>query len=421
VDGNPAVARRALAAAAARVDASLQRLPSPADRSPEERAAAAAVHTEARSVRRAFMRRHGRAVYAELTDGLVRQPRLEELCAAAATVFPGLVPDERRLAGDRERAQAAKEGYEIDQGIFVGGVLRLPVEGNHLLGAMLQPTPRALGLLDDFRRTGAVDLGSVELVRRDGVAHLTMCRNDSLNAEDARQVDDMEAAVDLVLLDPAVEVGVLRGGLMTHPRYAGRRVFCAGINLKALHAGRIGLVDFLLRREMGYVHKLIRGLGSDLGGKPWLAVVDGFAIGGGAQLLLVADHVIAASDAYLSLPAAKEGILPGAANLRLTRYAGARLARQLILFGRSIHVTEPDARLFVDEVHGPGDDLDAAVQPSVDRLRGGAVAANRRMLLASEEPIDALRCYLAEFAVQQAVRLHSEDVIGKVGRFAARA
>jgi hypothetical protein len=42
----------------------------------------------------------------------------------------------------------------------------------------------------------------------------------------------METAVDLTLLDDGIQVGVLRGGTMTHPRHAGRRVFSAGINLK---------------------------------------------------------------------------------------------------------------------------------------------------------------------------------------------
>ena len=421
-DADLAIARRTLAEAAQRADAVLRRLPQPPDRSPAQRATAAAAHTGVRAARDTFMRRHGRAVYAEITDGLARQPRLAELCAAAATVFPGLVPDERTMAAERGRPQADKEGWEIDQGIFVSGVLRLPAEGAHLLETMLRPTPRALRLLDGYLDGGEIDLGSVRLRRQDGAAHLTMCRDDCLNAEDERQVDDMETAVDLALLDPAVEVCVLRGGAMTHPRHRGRRVFSSGINLKALHAGRIGLVDFLLRREMGYVHKLARGLrGTDGwwtgGGKPWLAVVDGFAIGGGTQLLLVADQVIAASDAYLSLPAAREGIVPGAANLRLTRYAGARLARQVILLGRKLRVTEPDARLFVDEVHEPGEALDAAVGPAVERLRGEAVAVNRWMLLAAEEPIDAVRTYLAEFAVQQALRLYGDDVISKAGRF----
>src|SRR5690606_32303152 len=133
------------------------------------------------------------------------------------------------------------------------------------------------------------------LERRDGVAHLTMCRDDCLNAEDGRQVDDMETAVDLALLDPAVHVGVVRGGTMTHPRYRGRRVFSAGINLKALHAGEISLVGFLLRREVGYISKPVRGLlverddawRSATVEKPWVAAVDTFAIGGGCQLLLV--------------------------------------------------------------------------------------------------------------------------------------
>ena len=57
------------------------------------------------------------------------------------------------------------------------------------------------------------------------------------------------------LLDPAVRVGVLRGGEMSHPRYRGKRVFSAGINLKSLHAGEISLVDFLLRRDPAAGHR----------------------------------------------------------------------------------------------------------------------------------------------------------------------
>jgi (3,5-dihydroxyphenyl)acetyl-CoA 1,2-dioxygenase len=124
------------------------------------------------------------------------------------------------------------------------------------------------------------------------------CRDDCLNAEDNQQVDDMETAVDLALLDPDVRVGLLRGGEMSHPRYRGKRVFSAGINLKALHAGRISLVDFLLRRELDYISKLMRGVLVEdrafwhppTAAKPWVAAVGGFAIGGGMQLLLAFDH-----------------------------------------------------------------------------------------------------------------------------------
>jgi thioesterase DpgC len=256
-----------------------------------------------------------------------------------------------------------------------------------------------------------------------------MCRDDCLNAEDGRQVDDMETAVDLALLDPAVRVGLLRGGKMSHPRYRGKRVFSAGINLKYLSSGGISLVDFLLRRELGYIHKLVRGVLADDDrpgwwhspriDKPWVAAVDGFAIGGGAQLLLVFDRVLASSDAYFSLPAAKEGIIPGAANLRLGRFAGPRLSRQVILEGRRIWAKEPEARLLVDEVVEP-DELDAAIERSLARLDGDAVLANRRMLHLAEESPDGFRAYMAEFALQQALRLYGQDVIDKVGRFGGR-
>jgi thioesterase DpgC len=417
-------ARQQLAETARRTGDLVASLPEPPGRSPEQRAAAAAAHHAARSLRSHFMTAHGDAVYDQITRCRAVHLRLPELVEAAAAAFPGLLPAADQMAAERERPQAAKEGYEVDQGIFLSSVLRSPVAGPHLLDAMLRPTPRALRLLPEFSRSGLADLGAVRLERRDGVARLTMCRDDCLNAEDNQQVEDMETAVDLALLDPAVQVGLVRGGEMSHPRYRGQRVFSAGINLKALHAGRISLVDFLLRRELGYIHKLVRGTlvadgtygAAAMAEKPWVAAVDGFAIGGGAQLLLVFDYVLAASDAYFSIPAAQEGIVPGAAAFRLTRCTGSRLARQMILLGRRIWATEPSARLLVDEVAEPPD-LDAAIARSLRRLQAPAVIANRRMLNLAEEPPDEFRRYMAEFALQQALRLYSQDVIDKVSRF----
>ncbi|RSN42867.1 enoyl-CoA hydratase [Amycolatopsis sp. WAC 04197] len=381
------------------------------------------VDDEVRTQRAAFVEAHAEELYAELTDGRTRYLRLDELVRAAALAFPGLVPSEEQMAAERARPQAEKEGREIDQGIFLRGILRAPKAGPHLLDAMLRPTARAQRLLPEFLETGVVQMEAVRLERRDGVAHLTLCRDDCLNAEDAQQVDDMETAVDLVLLDPSVRVGLLRGGVMSHPRYLGRRVFCAGINLKKLSSGDIPLVDFLLRRETGYIQKIFRGLLTDdswhsrFTDKPWMAAVDSFAIGGGTQLLLVFDHVLAASDAYLSLPAAKEGIIPGVSNFRLSRIAGPRVARQVILGGRKLRADEPDARSIVDEVVPP-EEMDAAIDGALARLDGEAVAANRRMVNLSEEPPEEFRRYIAEFALQQALRIYGADVIGKVDGFA---
>ncbi|RSN59700.1 enoyl-CoA hydratase [Streptomyces sp. WAC 04229] len=419
-----AAAANTLRGAAEHVDDLLATLPRPTRRPPGQRAEAAAAQDDVRRMRERFLAHHVEEVYAQLTGG--HSLRIETLVTQAAEVFPGLVPTAAQLADERSRTQADKEGREIDQGIFLRAVLGSPVTGPHLIDAMLRPTARALALLPDFRRTGLLQTEAVRLERRDGVAHLTMCRGDRLNAEDEQQVEDMETAVDLTLLDEDVKVAFVRGGEMTHPRYRGKRVFSAGINLKYLSSGNIPLVGFLLRRELGYINKIVRGLRLDDGdwrppyaAKPWAAAVDAFAIGGGTQLLLVFDHVLAASDAFLSLPAAKEGIIPGAANLRLTRSLGPRTARQVILGGRRLWASEPDARLLIDEVAEPAD-LDDAIERALQRLSGEAVLANRRMLNLSDEPPEEFRRYMAEFALQQALRLYGADVIDKVGRFTAQ-
>jgi thioesterase DpgC len=264
--------------------------------------------------------------------------------------------------------------------------------------------------------------------RDNGATQLTVLNEHCLNAEDNELIADMETAVDLVLLDPRTRVAALRGGVMTHPRYAGRRVFSAGINLKHLHEGRLSFTGFLMGRELGYIHKIYRGLlppgparwPHRFTNKPWAAAVDAFAIGGGAQLVLVFDHVLAASDAYFSLPAAQEGIVPGAGNFRLGRHTGARLTRQVLLSGSKIWASSPEGRLVFDEVV-PAEDMDAALAAALRRLDSPAVLANRRILHATEESFDAFRRYMAEFALEQSLRLYGEDVISKVGRRAGRS
>src|SRR5260370_25019862 len=114
---------------------------------------------------------------------------------------------------------------------------------------------------------------------------------------------------------------------------------------------------------MGVVNKIFRGIASpdalpdDVTGttveKPWIAAVDAFAIGGGCQYLLVMDYVLAASDAYLTLPARQEGIIPGAANLRLWRFTGDRIARQAIMYRQRLAFHSPPRPLRCDEIAPP--------------------------------------------------------------------
>ncbi|MDT0440122.1 MULTISPECIES: (3,5-dihydroxyphenyl)acetyl-CoA 1,2-dioxygenase DpgC [Streptomyces] len=415
---------RRLAGHVAAAERRLAALPPVPDRTPEDRDRAAALHADARLARRAFLARHTEIVYALLTDGTTRRVRLPELVRAAAERFPGLVPTPAQMAAESRCVQAGKEGREIDQALFCGAVLRSPTAGRHLVETMLHPTPRALALLDTFRAADRVELDTVLVERRGTAGHVEFRNTARLNSEDARLVADLDTAVDLVLLDDRIRVGVLRGGVVDHPAYRGRRVFSAGVNLTDLRDGRIPFVEFLLGRELGYVNKMLRGLLTDPApgawsergvAKPWIGAVDTFAIGGGMQLLLVLDHVVAEEDSYVSLPAAEEGIVPGLGNLRLTRLTGARLARQVVLGGRRIRATDPDARLICDDVV-PADRMDDAIDTAVTALSAPAVAANRHMLTVAEEPLDHFRAYLAEFAVAQAHRTYAPDVLDKVER-----
>jgi thioesterase DpgC len=390
----------------------LARLPARPDRAEAEAGAAAQLRSALDAERTRFLRGHAEDVYGALTDDLRLAIRDEELVYAAAERFPGLVPTRGQVAAERERPLPEKDGLEIAQGLFFAHVLASERCGSHLCWAMLRPTPEALERLDAFRATGVADLGGTYLERRDGVAHLEIRNDRHLNAEDSLTLPATEVAVDLALLDPAVGLGVIRGAVVTHPRYAGRRVFGAGVNLTHLYHGRLDFM-FFVTRDLGYVNKLFRGLSAEehrpegpeeTTEKLWIAAVETFAIGGACQILHTVDHVIAARGARLFLPARKEGILPGASNLRLPRSVGDRLARQAILSGLEFEAGTPHGDLLIDETVEPGE-MDAAIAARIAALTDSGLvnaAGNRRALRVGAEPLDLFRRYMSVFCREQA-------------------
>jgi thioesterase DpgC len=376
--------------------------------------------------RERFLREHAAAVYAVLTDDYATPLRIDELVYLAAERFPGLVPTRAEVEAEREHLQGDKEGAEIAQGLLLAHVLAAPRAGAHLVWAMLRPTALAFERLDELRETGAVDLGGA-LVRREGAAGIVELRNPRhLNAEDDSTLPATEAAVDLVLLDPAIEIGVFRGGVVDHPRYAGRRIFGAGINLTHLYRGLIPFLFYLVR-DLGYVNKIYRGHSApehrpgpieETTEKLWVAAAETYAIGGACQLLHVMDHVIAERGCRLYLPARKEGIIPGASNLRLARSVGDRIARQAILSAREFEAGTPDGDLLCDEVVEPGE-MDAAIAERVELLTSSGLvnaAANRRAMRVGDEPLDLFRTYIATYAREQAYCHFSPALIRNLER-----
>jgi thioesterase DpgC len=405
----------------------LQRLPPKPLRNDAEAAAAAALLTSAREHRERFLAAHGEALYDRLTRNRSLFLRVDALVMEAANLVPGLTPTRERLTAETNKLQRDKDGIEIDQGIFLAHVLASERAGTHLCHAMLLPRPQAVELLPRLAADGRVDLGTTTVERRGGAIHVTMANARFLNAEDETTLELTEVGIDLAILDPAADIAVMRGGGLEHPKYRGRRAFGAGINLTHLYRGRIPFLWFM-ERDLGYVHKILRGVAraesvpDDVHGrgieKPWIAVVDGFAIGGHCQLLLTMDYVLAASDAFMTLPARKEGIIPGLANLRLPRFTGDRIARQAIQYERRLPCDSPEGRLICDEIAKP-DEIEAALAHVIEGLsNAGAVSAigNRRALRIGEEPLDLFRRYCSAYARDQAYCAFSPALIANLER-----
>jgi thioesterase DpgC len=373
-------------------------------------------------------------LYDELTEGRTIRLRVEELLERAAAAHPDLVPGPEQIMAERGRELRDQEGVELAQGQLLAAWLADPGVGTHLIQSMLRPKREAVDLLPRYVGEGDVDLGAARVERQGNLGVVTLTRPERLNAENDETTVALETAVDLVLLDPTSEAGVLRGGEVDHPRYRGHRVFSSGLDLSELYAGGLSYLFFIVR-ELGFVAKMLRGAAAPDAGEvaepttypqagdqwlevPWLAGVETFAIGGGAQLLLVMDRVVAERDALLSLPASREGIIPGAAALRLPRFTGLSVARRSIMFDEQWPAESAEGRLLVDEVVERDEVGDAIAAAAEQLLAMGPVSvlANRRALRAAQEPLDAFRAFISTYAFEQARCLTSEALVENLER-----
>jgi thioesterase DpgC len=391
----------------------LAKLPKKTRRTQEQTIAAGMIQLQARDARERFLARHADAIYRKLTKNHERFVRVDELAYDAAKLVPGLTPTRKQVEAESQLMQSEKDGVEVDQGVFLANVLADANNGMHLCHAMLRPKAEAIERMADFIKAGVVDFGPARLERKGKTAILTIQNPRFLNAEDDDTLADTETAADMAIFDPMSEICVLRGGVVEHPKYKDRHVFCSGINLTHLYRGKIPFLWYILR-DMGVVNKMMRGLAMSArspdeihGGtheKPWVAQVDVFAIGGGCQYLLAMDYVVAGSDAYMTLPARKEGIIPGVANLRFPRFVGPRIARQAIMMGKRLDCDSPEGRLVCDLVVPPNEVGQAVMKVCDDFTSSGVVSAagNRRALRVGEEPLDLFRRYMAVYCREQA-------------------
>ena len=222
--------------------------------------------------------------------------------------------------------------------------------------------PEALERLDDFRATGVADLGAAHAAPRGPRGRARAAQPAPPQRRGRRHARPTEVAVDLMLLDPDD-----RGRRAARRRRSSTRATPARRDLRRRHQPdaplpRADLLPVLHRRATSATST--RSTAATAGHarrargceKLWIAAVETYAIGGACQLLHVMDHVIAERGARLFLPARKEGIIPGASNLRLPRFVGERLARQAILSGREFEAGTPEGDLLVRRDRGAGGD-----------------------------------------------------------------
>jgi enoyl-CoA hydratase len=216
---------------------------------------------------------------------------------------------------------------------------------------------------------------STLLVAREGaVATVTVNRPDKLNALDAATVDELRRALLDLRRDERVRAVVLTG--------AGPRAFVAGADIAELAA-----LDALGARALAergqHVFDLVERLG-----KPVVAAVNGFALGGGCELAMACTIRIAADTAKFGQPEVNLGLIPGyGGTQRLARLVGRGRALEMLLTGDPIDAAEAYRIGLVNRVV-PAADVVAAAQAIAAKLAGKAPQAVRAILDAVARGLD---------------------------------
>jgi enoyl-CoA hydratase/carnithine racemase len=207
----------------------------------------------------------------------------------------------------------------------------------------------------------------VETEVRERVLVVTIRREEKRNAIDQEIADGISAALDRLDDDPELWVGVLTGTAT---------VFSAGSDLATSRDGSAAT-------DRGGEYGVIRRHRT----KPLIAAVEGPALGGGFEIVLACDLVVAARDASFGLPEVKRGLVPTCAGLfRSPRALPLNVARELLLTGDRLDPERAYALGFVNVLAEPGRTVDAALALA-DRICAAGPVAVRASLRALEATV----------------------------------
>lgn len=206
--------------------------------------------------------------------------------------------------------------------------------------------------LTSFRRPrgGALSKSYDTIIarRRKGALEIQFNRPKRLNTINEEMADDIMHAMDAVELDRRTIAVVLSGD---------ERAFCAGADLggfKDLPEDRYD--NYRARYNQRRNRLLYRFMMNYT--KPVIAVVEGYCLGGGFELAMLSDFIVAGEGASFGLPEGRHGLIPGAGGTQnLPRLIGAPLAKELVWTGRRIRASEAKEYRIVNHVVAKGDAL----------------------------------------------------------------
>ena len=225
----------------------------------------------------------------------------------------------------------------------------------------------------------------------DGVALVTIERPDVLNALNFDLLDELADALAALDADPGCRAIVLTG--------SGTRAFAAGADIREL---AVQTPISLLVEDRFAVWERIAATR-----KPVVAAVRGFALGGGCELAMSCDLIVAGDDAQFGQPEINLGVMPGAGGTqRLTRAIGRARAMDLVLTGRTIGARDAEAMGLVSRVVPAEETLSSALDLArtiATKPPVAVLAAKEAVRLADELPLAAglrheRRAFFALFA-----------------------
>lgn len=199
--------------------------------------------------------------------------------------------------------------------------------------------------------------------KRGAVAEVVLNRPAELNALDTAMARHLATVFAELAADPEVRAVVLSA--------AGDRAFCAGADLK--ERGRMTDQDFIRQREV-----FRAAFGAVLGlPQPAVAAVGGYALGGGCELALSCDLIVADSTAVFGLPEVTIGLVPGGGGTQLAlRRLGPGRASDLVLTGRRVGADEAERIGLADRLVPAGSAAETAVELAA-QLAGNSPVAVR--------------------------------------------